>query len=183
LTTEKSECPGMPRFCPTLVPMRDEESGQLAEHSVASLLQLSRGILRELRFRGVIRSSNAPVGDFAEFLTAKATQGELAPSSKKSWDVLTAGQERLQVKARVLTPENTSRQLSPIRTWDFDQLVVVLFDDNFAIVRAAFIDPVLAKQASKWSKHVNGWILFARDELLVSGLDRTADFATLAAGL
>jgi hypothetical protein len=147
---------------------------------VPDLLRLSRQILRELRARGVVRSSNAPAGDFAEFLVQKATAGELAPGSQKSWDVMSAGQTRLQVKTRVLTPENPSRQLSPIRSWDFDRLVVVLFDDDFVISRAVFIDPVIAKAASKWNEHVNGWVLFARDELLASGVDRTADFVALA---
>lgn len=52
-----------------------EETGGLSELSVPGLLRLSREILRELRARGVIRSSNAPAGDFAEFLVQQVTQG------------------------------------------------------------------------------------------------------------
>jgi hypothetical protein len=56
-----------------------------------------------LRDRGVIRSGNAPAGDYAELLVQRATAGELAPDSQRSWDVLTPEGERLQVKARVVT--------------------------------------------------------------------------------
>jgi hypothetical protein len=80
----------------------------LDELSVSELLRLSRDILRQLRTRGIIRSSNAPAGDYAELLTQRLTDGELAPNSQKSWDVTTPSQKRLQVKARVLTPENPS---------------------------------------------------------------------------
>ena len=92
----------------------------LAALSVGELLALSRGILAELRRRGVIRSGNAPAGDYAELLVQRATQGELAPSSQKSWDVQTPTAERLQVKARVVTNANArgERQLSAFRSWD-----------------------------------------------------------------
>ena len=161
--------------------MSTGEAGGLSELSVPGLLRLSREILRELRARGVIRSSNAPAGDFAEFLVQRVTQGELAPGSQRSWDVVTPEKRRLQVKARVLTPENSSRQLSPIRTWEFDELVVVLFDDNFAVSRAVFLPAAVAREASSWRKHVNGWVLIARDELLMSGADRTTEFAAMLA--
>lgn len=91
---------------------------ELAAKSVGDLLGLSRTILRELRGRGVIRSGNAPAGDYAEVLVQRATCGELAPSSQKSWDVLAATGERLQVKARIVTdPMNPGeRQLSVFRS-------------------------------------------------------------------
>jgi hypothetical protein len=58
--------------------------------SVAELLELSRAILAELKRRGVIRSGNAPAGDYAELLVQRATGGELAPTSQKSWPRATA---------------------------------------------------------------------------------------------
>jgi hypothetical protein len=141
----------------------------LDQLSVPELLRLSRDILRQLRTRGIIRSSNAPAGDYAELLTQRLTGGELAPNSQRSWDLRTPSQKRLQVKACVLTPENPSRQLSPIRSWDFDELVVVLFNDDFSILRAVFFSSAAAQAAAAWRKHVNGWILFARDDLSCRG--------------
>jgi hypothetical protein len=100
----------------------------LAELTTGELLALSRGILAELRRRGVIRSGNAPAGDYAELLVQRATGGELAPNSQKSWDVETPTGVHLQVKARVVTNPNASgeRQLSVFRSWEFDAAVIVL---------------------------------------------------------
>ena len=36
----------------------------------------------------MIRTENAPVGDYAEYLVWTALGGKLAPNSEKSWDVL-----------------------------------------------------------------------------------------------
>jgi hypothetical protein len=103
--------------------------GALVDLSVGELLALSCGILAELRRRGVIRSGNAPAGDYAELLVQRATEGTLAPSSQKSWDLETSTGERLQVKARVVTDPSIrgERQLSFFRSWDFDAAVIVLF--------------------------------------------------------
>lgn len=88
-----------------------------ADLTTGELLALSRGILAELRHRGVIRSGNAPAGDYAELLVQQATGGELAPNSQRSWDVETPAGEHLQVKARVVPNANTpgQRQLSVFR--------------------------------------------------------------------
>src|SRR5438445_11602779 len=92
----------------------------LAALSIAELLGLSRAILAELKRRGVIRSGNAPAGDYAELLVQRATGGELGPAAQKSWDVKTASGELLQVKARVVTDPTArgERQLSVFRSWD-----------------------------------------------------------------
>ncbi|MBA3366254.1 MAG: hypothetical protein H0U03_10800 [Actinobacteria bacterium] len=121
----------------------------LGEVRVGDLLALSRAILAELRRRGVIRSGNAPAGDYAELLVQRATTGELAPNSQKSWDVVTGDGERLQVKARVVTDPRVrgERQLSVFRSWDFDGAVIVLFDDEFRVWRAARL-PVETLQAA-----------------------------------
>ena len=142
----------------------------------SSLLGLSRAILAELKRRGVVRTGNAPAGDYAELLVRVATDGELAPSSQKSWDVLSPDGARLQVKARVVTdPRSASeRQLSAFRSWDFDAAVIVLFDDRFDVWRASRV-PVEALQASaRRDDHVGGFRVLARDELLDVGDDWTA---------
>ena len=86
----------------------------LADKRTGELLALSRAILAELRRRGVIRTGNAPAGDYAELLVRVATGGELAANSQKSWDVKTPDGERLQVKARVVTnPKRLGSASSP----------------------------------------------------------------------
>jgi hypothetical protein len=118
----------------------------LTDMRAGELLGLSRSILAELRQRGVIRTGNAPAGDYAELLVRVATGGELAPNSQKSWDVLTPAAERLQVKARVVTNPRTQgeRQLSVFRSWDFDAVVIVLFDDGFGVWRAVRVPVAVA---------------------------------------
>ena len=75
----------------------------LSAFSDSALFSFYRAILSELKSRGVIRTENAPAGDYAEYLVASAFSGELAPNSEKSRDVLTSDGEKLQVKARVVS--------------------------------------------------------------------------------
>jgi hypothetical protein len=147
----------------------------LAQKSIGELLGLSRQILRELRERGVIRSGNAPAGDYAELLVQRATAGELAPNSQRSWDVLTTEGQRLQVKARVVTDPKIAgeRQLSVFRSWDFDSAVIVLFDDEFRVWRAARIPVAELKAHGRFGEHVRGFRIMATDSLLDSGEDWT----------
>ncbi len=151
------------------------EHMNLSELSVGELLALSRRILRELRARGVIRTGNAPAGDYAELLVQRATGGELAPNSQKSWDVLTREGERLQVKARVVTDAGNAgeRQLSPFRSWDFDAAVIVLFADDFEVWHAVRMQVDVLRDASRFSAHVRADLVLVRDELLDQGEDWT----------
>lgn len=68
--------------------MFPEHVPDLSTVSDSGLFSLYQAILGELKHRGVIRTENAPVGDYAEYLVATALGGELAPNSEKSWDVL-----------------------------------------------------------------------------------------------
>ena len=88
-------------------------------------------------------TENAPAGDYAEFLVASALGGTLAPNSEKSFDVL-VGDLRVQVKARVVSdpPKSGHLQLSPFRSFDFDEAIIVLFDDLSYGVRKAVRVPV-----------------------------------------
>lgn len=147
----------------------------LGDLGIGELLALSRRILAELRRRGVIRSGNAPAGDYAELLVQRATSGELAPNSQKSWDVVARDGERLQVKARVVTDPRVrgERQLSVFRSWDFDAAVVVLFDDEFRVWRAARLPVETLQAAERFVQHVSGYRVLATDELLAAGDDWT----------
>ncbi len=148
------------------VPDKDE----LGRHSTSELFALYRAILRELRGRGVVRTENAPAGDYAEFLVATALGGNLAPNSAKSYDVL-AGGVRLQVKARVVSdpPKSGQLQLSTFRSFDFDEGVIVLLDHNDYRVRQAVRLPVADLEAvAVRDRHVNGYRVHARPSLMAS---------------
>jgi hypothetical protein len=154
----------------------------LTQATVGELLGLSRRILAELRRRGVVRTGNAPAGDYAELLVLRATGGDLAPNSQKSWDVCTRDGERLQVKARVVTDprKHGERQLSVFRSWDFDAAVIVLFDDEFRVWRAAHLRAELLQESARFVGHVSGYRIMARDDLLACGDDWTERLRAVA---
>lgn len=93
--------------------------------SIADLLKLSSGVLTELNDRKVLRSRNSPTGDLGEYLTQRVLGGKLEDNSAKSWDLLLANGQRVQIKAR--TGGDKNRQWSPFRSWDFDSCVFVTF--------------------------------------------------------
>lgn len=148
---------------------------RLEESPTGELLALSRRILKELQRREVVRSGNAPAGDYAELLVREAVGGRLARNAQRSWDVLGPTGERIQVKARVVTnPQARSeRQLSVFPSWEFDAAVIVLFDDNFRVWRATRLPVEFVQAAGHFKRHVRGTVVFATDELLDLGEDWT----------
>ena len=145
--------------------------------STSELFKMYRGVLRELTDRGIVRTMNAPAGDYAEYLVAALTEGELADNSEKSWDIKTPGGERLQVKCRVVQAgKRGQRQLSPFRTWDFDRAVIVLFDDDYGIQRCVALPQAVVEEHATYRKHVNGHVMRATDVVMDhhSGEDWTA---------
>lgn len=126
-------------------------------------------IMVELRRREVIRSTNNPVADYAEFLICQALGLRRAPKSTKGYDATDKRGRRYEIKARRLTKENPSRQLSAIRDMDgahFDFLAIVLFAPDFSVTHAFVIPAVQVRAAAQYRSHVNAWILHARDALL-----------------
>lgn len=158
-------------------------STDLSGPTVRQLLKLHREILAELRRRDVVRSGNAPAGDYAEWLVARVTGGELEPQSNRSWDVTAQCGDHLQVKARIVTnpKDKGQRQLSVFRSWQFDALVVVLFDDACRVWRGACFERRDMRKAKRYrSAHVNGDVLYATDEMLDLGEDWTDDLRRAA---
>jgi len=141
----------------------------LSAFSESGLFSLYRSILRELKSRGVIRTENAPVGDYAEYLVATALGGQLAPNAEKAWDVLGSGGEKLQVKARVVSEpaEPGQLQLSPFRSFGFDAAVIVLLSAaDYAVSRASKVPRHVVESAAVYRQHVNGSVLFARPDIM-----------------
>lgn len=107
---------------------------------VLDLLALHVEIMDELRDRDVIRSTNNPTGDLAEYLFCRAFGWEQNPNSAKGVDAAAPDGTRYQIKGRRLHKSNRSRQLSAIRDIDgFDFLAAVLFDHQYRVSRAALI--------------------------------------------
>lgn len=145
------------------------------------LLQAYARILGELRRRGIVRSANAPAGDYAEWLCWKALGGALEPNSKKSYDLLDGDARRVQVKARVVSdPPNPGQlQSSPFRSWDFSHAAFVLLDERTYLVRQASLLPaeVFARgdNLARRIDHVNGWCVYMTPAVMnhPSGVDIT----------
>lgn len=130
----------------------------------------------------MVRTANSPAGDWAELLVAAASGGTLAPNNVKSYDVLCVDGKKIQVKARMLDPEHVgSNTLSAIRTWDFDELFVVLFDPGtFEVLAAASIPVADVEPRARYSKHANAWTVRPTRDLLELGTDWTAQLRDAA---
>lgn len=142
------------------------------------LLRRYAAILAELRARGVVRTSNAPLGDYAEWLALRVYGGTLAPNSAKSYDIATAGR-RIQVKARTWAEgDGAGGVFSVFRTFDFDiATLLVVRRDSYEILSATEVLPDVIKAAARWSNHVRGWLLPVKKAPSL-GVDVTMRFQT-----
>ncbi|RTZ48051.1 hypothetical protein EKL30_03555 [Candidimonas sp. SYP-B2681] len=137
--------------------------------SVQQLLELHCDAIAELRHRGVLRTKNNPVGDYAEWLVSVAFGLTLANNSSADYDAISKSGKKIQIKARRVTVDNKSRQLGVLRNLEaqgFDELIIVIFDGHFQITNAYSLPHSVAVQYSTYKPHVNGHILHARGALL-----------------
>jgi hypothetical protein len=131
------------------------------------LLKLHAQVSEELRERGVVRSSNNPTGDLAEYLFCRAFGWEQAGNSHPNADATGAdGKTLYQIKGRRWTPHNKSRQLGalcglPDRGFHF--LAAVLFAPDYTVDRAAIIPHVLVYENSTRVDYTNSWKFMLRD--------------------
>ena len=132
------------------------------------LLTQYSAIMRELKHRRVVRSTNNPVADYAETLAAKAFNLTLASKSTKGYDAEDSKGKRYEIKGRRPTPENKSRQLSVIRELPkhhFHYLLGVVFDEDFTVKRACRMTAKAVERLAVHRSYVNGWIVQLRDEV------------------
>jgi len=138
----------------------------LSRFSPIDLLRLNADAVVELRGRGVVRTLNAPLGDYAEWLFCQAFHWEVADNSTKDVDARDDEGTRYQIKGRRLVQPNTSRQLGAIRRLDernFDVLAAVLFDADFSVMRAALIPHSLVLASAKRVENTNSWRFMLRN--------------------
>ncbi|HBB7343238.1 TPA: hypothetical protein KCG85_004526 [Escherichia coli] len=133
------------------------------------LLSLHSEILTQLRSRGVIRTKNNPVGDYAEWLVSNALGMTLLSNSSAGADAIDADGLKVQIKARRVTPDNPSRQLSALRNYeaaDFDYLIAVIFDETYNILDAYKIPHEVIRDYARHSDHVNAHIVNLKGAIL-----------------
>ncbi len=149
--------------------MKNKHEKLLKRLDEKSLLSLYGDLMEELRKRGVIRSSNNPVADYAEYIVASKLGLKLQTGSNKGFDAKDKKGLRYQIKSRRVTAHNKSLQLGVIRNLKdkpFDYLVAVIFNSDFSINEIYKIPFKVIKEYSSFSKHQNGHILILRGELL-----------------
>ena len=143
------------------------EEPLLARASIRELLTLHAEVMEELRRREVVRTSNSPVGDYAELLFATAFGWELENSSAAGHDATDRDGVRYQIKSRRLTKQNGSRQLSFLRRLPekkFDYLAAVLFDARYRVQRAIILPHEGLEAQCRYSRHANGWLFRLEDK-------------------
>lgn len=141
----------------------------LSELTIPELLKLQSSAVEELRSRGVVRTSNNPVGDYTEWLVAETLGLKLVGNSSAGYDAISTSGARIQIKGRRVTTKNRSRQLSAIRNLeeqDFDELVAVIFNEAFEVVEAVSIPHAVVAEYGAYREHVNAHILHVRGALL-----------------
>lgn len=144
------------------------------------LLILHGQIMDELRERGIVRTGNGPVGDYAEVLFARAFGWTLETNSAAGFDATDTACVRYQIKSRRITTRNSSRQLGALRRlpdYNFDVLAAVLFDEEYAVRRAALIPYAVVVTRAKLAVHTNSWRFMLEDRVwaLPGVRDVTAD--------
>ncbi|MEM1186662.1 MAG: hypothetical protein AAGI53_16865 [Planctomycetota bacterium] len=144
------------------------------------LLRQYAAVLEALAQTEAILFKNNPVADYAEWLVAQTLGLELVPKSSKGFDALDNEDTKYEIKARRLTADNPSRQLSAIRSIEdqhFDYLAGVLFDHEFNVLRAAKIPWVVVNKLSTHRKHTNAAVHHLRDS--VWDIPEVADLSEL----
>jgi hypothetical protein len=154
--------------------------------TTAELLKSYGALLDELRRRGIVRSSNNPLSDYAELLFCTAFGWRRTDNSAAGHDAVDESTgATYQIKARRLTAHNTSRQLSAIRNIEakpFDFLAGVLVDAEFQVVRAAVVPLAVVRERSARVEHTNSWRFLLRDDVwLAPGVIDVTARLTLAA--
>lgn len=136
--------------------------------SPIELLKLHAEIAEELRRREILRSSNNPTGDLAEYLFCRAFGWKRFGNSESSVDAEGDDGTRYQIKGRRLTRHSQSRQLSAIREMKgerFDFLAGLLFSEDYSVLKAALIPHSIVLAGATFVERTNSHRFLLRDNV------------------
>lgn len=125
---------------------------------------------RALRERGIVRTNNMPTGEIAERLVASRLGVAPAPGNTHGYDVL-ANDIRYQVKGHRVLPGKRGKHYGAVRNLDgheFDVLVAVHLDIDFAPIEAFAVRWETVKELSRYNAHVRGHTLAILSERSLS---------------
>lgn len=100
-------------------------------------------VMRELTKRELIWSGKSPLADYAELLVARHYGTEPLRGTNPGYDLETPDGRRIQVKSRRYGPGSKPSHFGEFAEFEderFDELVVVLFEEDFT-VRVAIMAP------------------------------------------
>ncbi len=114
----------------------------------------------------------------ARSATAEDILHQTVADSCKGFDLVTPEIRKIQVNARLVRDlkKRSARLLSVFRSFDFDDCLVLLFDEKYEVRQAVLLSAKDMEEQARRSKHVNGWLLFATDAVLQRGTDLTEQF-------
>ena len=124
--------------------------------------------MTELKNRGVTRSTNNPIADYAELLFARALRLKRSPRSTKGYDAVDRKGRKYEIKGRRVTTHNSSRQLSALRGLDqkrFAFLGGVLFNEDFSVSRACLVPHKQVLRNATFVPQTNSWKFFLLDSV------------------
>ncbi len=105
------------------------------------------------------------MGEYAEYIALRYYGGSFLKISDSGADIRDKEGRLFQVKARKMEVAR-STQLGIIRSWEFDYLVVILFDPEGRIIKALEVPVTVAKEYGVANKHQNGWVITTNREFL-----------------
>ena len=80
----------------------------LDNKTIRELLKLQVSVIDELRKRNVVRTGNNPLGDYTEWLVAKALGLNLVKNAMAGYDATSEDGVKIQIKGRRITKRNLS---------------------------------------------------------------------------
>lgn len=130
----------------------------LEELSIQELLTLHSTVMQKLKDVNVLRTSNNPVGDYAEWLVSKKLNLAIQPNCNAGYDALAYDGKRIQIKGRKNKPEQIKRVLGFIReleTQPFDELVAIIFKPDYSISIAISIPYTVVCEYARYNEKRN----------------------------
>lgn len=134
----------------------------LSTLTVRELLAAYVQALGELKNRGVLRTSNNPVGDYTEWLVANTLGLKLLGNSTAAYDAVDNIGVKYPIKGRRQTPENMSTQLGMFHNLNnggFDYLIAILFHPDFTPRIVVKVPHAVVAQYSRFHAYNNAHIL------------------------
>jgi hypothetical protein len=154
---------------------------EFADLDNTTLLRLWSRVMTELHDRGVVRSSNNPLGDYCEELVAAHYGVKPVGGSNAGFDLTTPEEVLVQVKSRRLTARRPHvGHFSVMHGFDehsFDEVAAVVLNEDFTLREAWSVPWQACDRHKRWNKANQGWVLAYTRRFLADPDIRRLDLA------